>query len=78
MNLMAEVTIDLDQNRRVWSTASAEVEGIDDVPDDLFVKLSLSAAEGALRGYREAVERSGGRRPADVPQTFTGSNKKED
>lgn len=59
MNLRAEVTIDLDEKRRVWSQADAE-----DVPlarvSEIARELSQAAAQGAEQGYLQAVQRREG------------------
>jgi hypothetical protein len=73
MNLRAEVTIDLDDKRRVWSQVDAE-----NVPPekcgDIAVEIAMSAADGAQRSFDHAIARDprlGGERPKE-PESMRG------
>lgn len=72
MMLSAEVTIDLDEKRRVWSTSSIEVV---ELPEDdeekakLFTNVAMSAATGALQAYENAKVQVG---QAPGPRAFKG------
>lgn len=54
MNIRAEVTIDLDEKRRVWSTAEAMDVDPDDAKDAAR-GLALAASAGALDSYGTVV-----------------------
>lgn len=54
MNIRAEITIDLDEKRRVWSTAEAEQVDPEDVRDASRA-LALAASGGALDSYGKVV-----------------------
>lgn len=70
MNINTEVTIDLDEKRRVWSSSSAEINeenfGTPEARAELLSGLSIAAANGALHAY----EKVGGPMPTPVDQTF--------
>lgn len=57
MMLSAEVTIDLDEKRRVWSTSSIEIAELPESDEEkakLFTNVSMGAATGALQAYENA------------------------
>jgi len=80
--IRAECTIDLDEKRRVWSEVSVEADDAAD-QDDVFIRASLSAAEGAKKAYDHAKGRralkpraeefKGGRVPAEGGASFGGN-----
>jgi hypothetical protein len=51
VNITAEVTIDIDDKRRVWATVNADVE------PELFNQVAIAAADSAVRLYEESVGR---------------------
>lgn len=57
MNITAEVTIDLDEKRKVWSNTSTEIteENFGDAEKraELMSSLSVAAANGALHSYKQ-------------------------
>lgn len=82
MILRAECTMDLDEKRRVWVEASAEL-GDDEIghAPKVVEELIKHVSIGAQQAHGAAVERGhvaghAGGKPG--PQTFTGSQQKEE
>lgn len=57
INLRAEVTIDLDKNRRVWSQTDAENVPPERV-SDVAISLCAASANGANQAYDHAIRRN--------------------
>ena len=57
MRINAEVTIDLDEKRRVWSQADAEGVAVEQI-EGVAGALCRAAADGAKAAYDHALDRN--------------------